>query len=174
MRRKGDPFDPEAREAVRERALGLLARREHTIRELAHKLQARLEVDEGTVRAVVQELADKKLVSDERFAGTYAREAVRSRPRALRRIVSELVAKGVPALTAAEAAESAFAEAGVDDGILAGRLATDYVSRRSGGDLASRRRRLEANLRRRGFSGLVVEEVCERLLPAPEVGVDEG
>ena len=172
MRRSGDPIDPEKLAMVEERALALLARREHTIRELGQKLRRRIEVDEAVVRAVVQNLADKDLVSDERFAAVAAREAARSKPRALRRVVAELIARGVPALTAAQATESAFAEAGVDDQILADRLAADYVTRRAGGDAEARRRRLEGYLRRRGFSGPVVEEACERLLPAPEADAD--
>ena len=55
----------------------LLARREHSVKELGEKLSRRPGADSDTVREVVQELAAKGLVSDERYAEAWARDAVR-------------------------------------------------------------------------------------------------
>ena len=58
---------------VRVAAMNLLARREHTRRELLQKLQRRFP-DEQLVEAELQRLADERLQSDERFAQSYARQ----------------------------------------------------------------------------------------------------
>jgi regulatory protein len=52
--------------AIREAALGLLARRDHAARELERKLQER-GFDRQAVGAVLQELADEHLLDDERY-----------------------------------------------------------------------------------------------------------
>lgn len=160
--------DAAAREAVKERALDLLARREHAVKELAEKLVRRTDADEETVRAVVEELATKGMVSDERFAEAYARDAVRLKPRASRRIVDELVEKGVPARVAAPAVEAAFADEEVDDRALAFRLGQGYRDRLEGKPAAARWRRLAGYLQRRGFPNDLIYEVCDDLLPGVE------
>ena len=68
--------DPEARDRVKARALRLLARREHGVRELGEKLLRKPGTDPEDVREVVQELADRELVSDRRYAEAFARDEV--------------------------------------------------------------------------------------------------
>ncbi|MDX1622685.1 MAG: regulatory protein RecX [Gemmatimonadota bacterium] len=157
--------DAAAHEEVKRRAMDLLARREHSVKELAEKLERRTDADSSTVRSVVEDLADKDLVSDERFAAAYARDAVRLNPKASRRIVSELTRKGVPARVAAPAVESAFEEEEVDDRSLAFRLAETYRGRLEDEPPATQWRRLAGYLQRRGFGGGLVYDVCEALLP---------
>ena len=53
-------------------ALGLLARREHSLRELRSKLTLRGH-EAATIEAVLDELAARELVSDERFAEAFLR-----------------------------------------------------------------------------------------------------
>ncbi|MDX1660792.1 MAG: regulatory protein RecX [Gemmatimonadota bacterium] len=161
-------IDPEARERVKSRALDLLARREHSVSELEEKLARRMDAEPAVVREVVEELAAKDLVSDERYAGAWARDAVRLKPRAERKIVSELTGKGVPARVAARAVSEAFAEEGVDDRTLAVRLADSYRSRLEGEKPETQWRRLAGYLQRRGFSTALIDDVCEEMLPAPE------
>lgn len=55
---------------IRQRALGLLARREHSARELITKLMLR-NYDEAAVQSVVATLAQEGLQSDGRFAEGY-------------------------------------------------------------------------------------------------------
>lgn len=160
--------DPEARERVKSRALDLLARREHSVKELGDKLARRMEDPPETVRAVVEELADKGLVSDERFAGAWARDAVRLKPRAERKIVAELVEKGVPARVAARAVADALAEEETDDRAMAIGLAESYRSRLEGKSVEAQWRRLAGYLQRRGFDNALIYDVCEEMLPDPE------
>ena len=158
-----DPLDPAAFAAVRERALGLLERREHGVRELEEKLRAK-GVDRALARAVVEDLAGKELVSDDRYAAAFARAAIRRRPRSERRIVSELVARRVPAATAARAVRATFSEEGVDDRALALRSARTQARRLGGVDPAARWRRLGRYLDARGFGAGLVAEVCSEVL----------
>lgn len=57
---------------MRDRALSLLARREHSRRELALKLLQR-DYPADAVASVVEDLADEQLVSDDRFAEEFVR-----------------------------------------------------------------------------------------------------
>jgi regulatory protein len=167
VRRSEREPDPEARERVRKRALGLLARREHTVRELGEKLASGGEAEEAVVRAVVEELARKDLVSDARYARAFALDAVRMKPRARRRIVSELVDRGVPAANAAGAVDVAFDEEEVDDAVLARRLAEAYLPRVADQDDETRWRRVATYLQRRGFDNTLIYDVCREILPEP-------
>lgn len=65
-----------AHNALRKKAMDLLARREHSVVELQQKLQTharKKELDEGIVGNVVDELQGEGLVSDERFAEAFVR-----------------------------------------------------------------------------------------------------
>lgn len=168
MKRSEREPDPEARERVRKRALGLLSRREHTVRELGEKLRAKGEADEDVVRTVIEELARKDLVSDARYARAFTLDAVRLKPRARRRIVSELVERGVPAAAAGHAVDAAFDEEEVDDPVLARRLAEAYLPRVADASDETRWRRVATYLQRRGFDNTLIYEVCRDILPEPE------
>jgi regulatory protein len=90
--------------SLRNRALAILARREHTRAELARKLAPFSESD-GDVAAVLDELAAKRLLSDERYAE--ARVTTLSRKFGAARIEHELRAKGVSASMAERAVRGA-------------------------------------------------------------------
>lgn len=159
--------DPEARDRIKSRALDLLARREHSVKELEEKLARRMEAEPEVVREVVEELAAKELVSDARYAGAWARDAVRLKPRAENKIVTELTQKGVPARVAARAVADAFEDEEVDDRALAIRLADGYRSRLEGEKPETQWRRLAGYLQRRGFDNALIYDVCEEMLPDP-------
>ena len=67
LQRNINPID------VRVAAMNLLARREHTQRELRQKLQRRF-ADEQLVETELQKLAEEGLQSDQRFAESFARQ----------------------------------------------------------------------------------------------------
>jgi|SRR5882672_2277467 regulatory protein len=89
---------------LRERALRLLARREHSRSELARKLKAH-EPPEGELDALLEELSKRKLLSDERYAESRAH--VLSRKFGAARIAQELRAKGVDKSLAEDASAAA-------------------------------------------------------------------
>jgi regulatory protein len=166
------PRDPDALDRIRERALRLLARREHGVKELGDKLMRRAGTHPEDVREVVQELADRELVSDGRYAEAFARDAVRLKPRARRLLVGELVGRGVPAPLAGRSVDAVFAEEEVDDAALARRLAEAYLPRIAGRTDAVRWRRLAGYLQRRGYDNERIYEVCSAVLPEVDAGAD--
>lgn len=98
---------------IRETAIRLLARREHSRRELFHKLSGRGHAADD-IDAILDELESERLLSDERYAEAYAR--MRSeRGYGPLRIRSELAERGV----AEPLIEQAFWELGADWEILA-------------------------------------------------------
>jgi regulatory protein len=89
---------------LRERALKLLARREHSRSELARKLQAHV-VPEDDLDALLEDLARRKQLSDERYAES--RAYALSRKFGAARIAHELRAKGLDKGLAQRAAAAA-------------------------------------------------------------------
>jgi regulatory protein len=89
---------------LRERALRLLARREHSRAELARKLHADLRPDDD-LEAVLDELTGRRLLSDERYAESRAHAL--SRKFGAARIANELRAKGLDKALAEHASNAA-------------------------------------------------------------------
>jgi len=91
---------------LRERALRLLARREHSRAELVRKLKAHAQPADD-LEALLDDLARRKLLSDERYAESRAH--VLSRKFGAARIAHELRAKGVNDELAEQAEKTARA-----------------------------------------------------------------
>jgi len=89
---------PDSAPELRARALRLLARREHSRAELARKLAAHA-ASSAALEQLLDALADRRQLSDERYAEERARQLARKYGAA--RIRLDLVAKGVAADTAA-------------------------------------------------------------------------
>ena len=137
---------------LREAALRLLARREHSHVELVHKL-ARRGWPEDEAESVVAELADENLQSDQRFAESYVRSRVAKHYGPVR-IRAELGERGIDRALA----ERALREQEVDWFA----VAADWYERRYGTqpaeDLKEKSRRQQA-LARRGFAHEHVREL---------------
>lgn len=102
-----DDADKKPDAATEIAAVRLLARREHSTRELQRKLQHRGHAPE-TVHRVVDKLASQKLVSDERFARSFVAHHGR-RGQGPVRIRAELREQGAPeAIIEAALAEAEF------------------------------------------------------------------
>lgn len=146
-----DPADPEA---IRARALKLLARREHAPRELLRKLTQR-GFDADAVAAVAAELDAENLLSETRFAESAARSRA-ERGYGPMRIRAELSAKGV-----GEGAIDAALEAlDTDWGALA-----DQVRRKRFGadvprDFPAKAKQMRF-LQQRGFDGDAIRRALE-------------
>lgn len=95
MRKKSkpEPVDRSTPEYVREVALRLLVRREHSLKELMWKLEGR-ELPLEVVADVVNRLAEEGLQSDVRFAEIYVRSRA-DRGYGPRRLRAELRERGV-------------------------------------------------------------------------------
>jgi regulatory protein len=90
--------------------MDLLARREHSRRELGHKLRRRYDADE--VETALITLAEENLQSDERFAMVFARERM-LRGMGPQRIQRELLERGVSGAIADAALRDLQEEEGV-------------------------------------------------------------
>lgn len=98
-----DPFVKEkTRSALRRKALGLLARREHSASELSQKLRGRTAVNLVEIETVISDLQADGLQSDMRMAEAYVRYRVQ-RGQGPNKIQKELQQKGLPALVIQEA-----------------------------------------------------------------------
>jgi regulatory protein len=91
---------------LRERALRLLARREHSLAELAGKLRAYASAEEE-LEALLEDLSRRRLLSDERYAESRAHAL--SRKYGAARIAHELRAKGLDKALAEQASGAARA-----------------------------------------------------------------
>ncbi len=91
---------------LRERALRLLARREHSLAELAGKLRAYASPEEE-LEALLEDLSRRRLLSDERYAESRAHAL--SRKYGAARIAHELRAKGLDKALAEQASGPARA-----------------------------------------------------------------
>ncbi|MFO1361034.1 MAG: recombination regulator RecX [Burkholderiales bacterium] len=102
------PRRPDLRKdlSLRERAVALLARREHTRAELARKLAPHAG-DEGEIGPLLDDLARRKLLSDDRYAE--ARAHTLGRKFGAARIAHELRSRGVSAAAVERAASAARA-----------------------------------------------------------------
>ena len=91
MRQPSNPEDPKAVEAA---AVRLLARREHSVDELRRKLTRKGYVP-ATIEPVIEKLAGKRLVSDERFTSAFVHHHAK-RGQGPVRIRGELRQQGIP------------------------------------------------------------------------------
>ena len=138
--RKSSPFDT---------SLGLLSRREHSVRELRIKLAARGH-EGGVIETTLENLVERDLLCDERFARAFLRSRL-ERGQGPLKIRAQLMERGVKA----ELIETALAEAAVDWNRCAA-----AARRRRFGEARPQDRNLMAKqarfLRGRGFSAAQV------------------
>jgi regulatory protein len=148
-----------------ERALGLLARREHSARELKAKLAARAGTREEA-GVVVEQLTDQDLQSDTRFGDSLARQRS-AQGYGPRRIQAELRSHG---LSDAEI-RAAIAELDVDWAALAAAQLRRRYGARAASDREERGVRA-AFLLRRGFDPATVRAVTRAEVDDPGEELD--
>lgn len=148
---KDDSADPAG---IRDAALRLLARREHSRLELARKL-ARRGWSEPAIEAAIDELAEQDLQSDERYAESYVRQRIAKAYGPLR-IRAELSERGVDRAQVARALESESPDWFA--------IAANWYEKRYGTaapvDLREKSRRQQA-LARRGFAHEHIRELFD-------------
>ena len=143
---------------LRQRALRLLARREHSRAELRKKLAPHAESEEQ-LDALLDDLAGRRLLSDARYAEM--RVSSRSARYGNARLAQELKQQGVSAEDCAGALEEAGDELARAHGIWARKFGTLPV------DAADRARQTRF-LMSRGFSGETIRRVMRGETPEPE------
>jgi regulatory protein len=175
--------------ALRELALGWLARQGRTRAELRRRLRARTD-SASDVDAVLADLTARGLVDDADVADTHVRGRLRTRPRGLRGLLAELRARGIPLTVADRAVRDAMADEGATELELARAAAFTRLAARSrrratdsptetdlspamqARETAAERRRLAAFLSRRGFTSDVIRQVLSESAHTPSNPLD--
>jgi regulatory protein len=151
-----EPKDPKS---CQDRALGLLAVRPRSRRELERRLlQARFEPEE--VRDVLGRLERVGLVDDQAFARQYAEQRYGSRREGRRAVLSGLRAAGISPQLAEATADGAPDE----EEERANALASARAGRLSGVDAPKAFARLTSLLMRRGYSPEIARGAARRAL----------
>jgi regulatory protein len=163
VNRRGEPKNPKS---CQERALGLLAVRPRSRRELERRLlAARFEPYE--VRDVLTRLERVGLVDDEAFARQFAEHRFGSRKEGSRAVAQGLRAAGI----APSIAEAVFQDAPGNEEERAAQLARSRASRLSGVAPEKAFARLSSLLMRRGYGAEIARSAARKALEIP-VGDD--
>jgi regulatory protein len=126
--------------------MSLLARRELSEMQLRERFRKR-KFETQAIEAALESLRREGALDDRRTAFAYARTSVRLTVRGRRRILQEIVARGIDDETAREAVDAAFAD--VDEAEVLSRA----LAKRLDGPIrdAAHLRRLHRSLRQQGF-----------------------
>src|ERR1700722_17782226 len=170
--------EPVGEAGLFEYAVGLLARRMRTERDLRRLMRARAEEGEAGARAmdaVVVRLKELNYLSDTRFAEDYTRVRKEHEKFGKRRVQQDLMMKGVGKELVASTLETAYED--VDEVV----LARQYIARKrkkqpSGAEAQKEPVRVMNRLMRAGFSSNAIFKVLKAWnLPEEAVaGVSEG
>lgn len=174
---------PKKREPVGEAglfdyAVGVLARRMRTVRDLRRLMKNRAEegeVGERAMDSVVARLKDLNYLSDTRFAADYTRLRKENEKHGRRRVQQDLAQKGIHKDLVAATLAKAYDD--VDEVALArAYIARKRVKQPSGADAQKQTVRVMGRLMRAGFSSSTVFKVLrEWNLPAEAMsGIEEG
>src|ERR1035438_7511927 len=175
--KKATKREPVGEAGLLEYAVGMLARRMRTERELRRLMKTRaVEGEEGerAMNAVVARLKELNYLSDTRFAADYTRLRMEGEKFGRRRVQQDLAAKGVAKETVGAAVGAAYE--GVDEVA----LAREYVARKRmkqpGGEKAKQESaRVMGRLLRAGFSaGTVFKVLRDWGVEVEEVDVEEA
>lgn len=156
----GVQLGPEELEAVRAAAgraeamsvgLRYLSVRPRSRREVERRL-GRDRIDGAAIQHALERLEALGYLDDAQFAASFARDRIRLRPCGSRRMLSDLLARGVSPEDADRGIREAMAEEDVTEEALLRRVATARARRLTGADPAKARRRLFGYLARRGFA----------------------
>lgn len=155
--------DGRPRTSCHERALGLLAVRQRSRRELEQRL-LRAGYESGEVDEVLERLGSVGLIDDRAFARAMAEHAFGSRKQGRRSVAAALAAKGVDTQLAAEVID----EMGSDESGRAEQLATAKAARLASLEPSTAYRRLTGLLVRRGYGPEVAHTAARKALGAFE------
>ncbi len=153
--------EPLSEEALFEYAVGALARKMRTVRDLKRLMKTRAEEGEAGERAmdrVVERLKELRYLSDTRFAADYTRLRKENEKFGRRRVQQDLAQKGVHKDLIASTLEVAYND--VDEVA----LAREYIARKrirqpEGVDAKKQAARIMGRLMRAGFSASVIFKV---------------
>lgn len=174
--------EPVGEAGLFEYAVGVLARRMRTVRDLRRLMKNRAEEGEAgeqAMDAVVTRLKELNYLSDTRFAADYTRLRKENEKHGRRRVQQDLAQRGVPKDLVTSTLAKAYDE--VDEVA----LAREYIARKrlkqpSGPDAQKQTVRVMGRLMRAGFSSSAIFKVLrewevpeDSLAGLDEIGADE-
>jgi regulatory protein len=146
--------------AAWEKALDLLARRDHSRFELSRKLRQR-DFPESVVERVLGKLEGLHYVDDKRFAQLWVDSRISKKPEGRAKLLSGLSSRGVDRIVAMEAVESCFSEEDED-------MALERAAEKLASKSSANARSATASLIRKGFSGSKVFRIVEKFFGSGE------
>ncbi len=146
--------------AAWEKALDLLARRDHSRFELSRKLRQR-DFEENVVERVLGKLEGLRYIDDKRFAQLWVESRISKKPEGRAKLLSGLASRGVDRSIAMEAVATCFSEAEEDEALE--RAAEKLVLKSS-----ATARSAAASLMRKGFPGAKVFRIVEKFFGSGE------
>ncbi len=153
--------EPVGEAGLFEYAVGVLARRMRTVRDLRRLMKSRAEEGEAGERAmdaVVVRLTELKYLSDTRFAADYTRLRKENEKHGRRRVQQDLMQKGVHKELVAATLAKAYDD--VDEVALArAYIARKRMKQPSGPDAQKQTARVMGRLMRAGFSSSAIFKV---------------
>src|SRR5262245_55806791 len=147
--------------ACREAALGLLERTRRTRADLVRRLSER-GFERATIDAVLERLAELKLVDDAEYARAFLAGRWGRRAAGWRRLEQDLRGRGISPEDIRQGRARLEEQSGAADEVSAARRVVDQAERRYRAlEPRIRRQRLYALLVRRGFDGDVITQALE-------------
>ena len=137
-------------------AVKLLSARPYSERKLREKLLER-QYEAQDVREALERLRRERLINDRKYAEEFVRARMQARPRAGSRMISDLLARGIPLTLAKEVVAEVMPK--TDEIPLAREFVRRKQAQYAGLDDDTRWRRLAGMLARRGFSYDTIREV---------------
>ncbi len=136
---------------AKQKALDLLAMRDHSIEELKLKLKQR-SFSEGIIESVISYLLDRRYLDDTRFAEIWIRARLRKKPESRQMLLAGLMKKGVNR----DIAQNAIDTAGIDDDSIVEQAVTRFSKRNDDPQ------KLMQRLARKGFPYGLVKKYVNR------------
>ena len=169
--------EPLTESALFEYAVGALARKMRTVRDLKRLMRTRAEEGEAGERAmdrVVARLKELNYLSDTRFAADYTRLRKENEKFGRRRVQQDLVQKGIHKELVASTLATAYDD--VDEVALAREyIARKRMKRPEGEDAKKQAARIMGRLMRAGFSsGSIFKVLREWNVEVEEIPDDDG
>ena len=143
-----------------DRALGLLAFRSRSARELRRRLVQKGEVAERVDRTI-ERLTTAGLLDDAEYARQLARSKLLGQGASKRRLAQELFKRGVARQVADEAISDVIEDESIDEETVVASLVRKKLRSLSDEDPVAQRRRLYGFLARRGYSSDVIRRALQ-------------
>lgn len=152
-------LNSEEKKSAKERALNFLSYRDRSEKEMRTKLR-QVGFDENIIELTINDLKRLKLIDDKKFAASFARGKMISKPMGAYLLKRELQQKGIEKDVIEQAVEKVFAEN--DQFSIAFKIAEQKVKRIKNLEEAKKKKRVSDFLLRRGFNWDVVSQVMEQ------------